>query len=431
MRRKQQGQQQQGQQQQGQQQQDLTAETVEPNPQQAIQQAENARRRLRQQQSKDGGKHIPQAPKTVQPQPRISGRQLMLMVALSRFTVMIVFLPVVTTGTAGRDAWLAAILAVLGGMVVGALAAVLSARFPGQSLGGFARAAAGIPGLVFAVIVAGYYFFIAVAETRLLSMLIITVNLPRTPGWAVALPILLVAVYGAALGPDTLGRSSEALITLLLASLGLALLLLLASKQADPAWLRPVLARGLRPVLSSTVNPILWFSISAGSVLALGKYCEPNRLVKSVLMGTAISGAILVTMAAFTVMTLGAGEAVDQLSPLLAVARTVFFEGLAERIDVLLLNVLMIGAIFDVTLFLLVAAVILSDVFRVRGRTIVIVLGLLAVAPLAYRRVTIFQVLKLFDVTASGIMLATVYVALVGLLLIIAIVRGKKGDSRQ
>jgi len=66
-------------------------------------------------------------------------------------------------------------------------------------------------------------------------------------------------------------------------------------------------------------------------------------------MGTAISGAILVTMAAFTVMTLGAGEAVDQLSPLLAVARAVFFEGLAERIDVLLLNVLMIGAIFAPT----------------------------------------------------------------------------------
>jgi len=351
------------------------------------------------------------------------------MIALSRFTVMIVFLPVVTTGTAGRDAWLAAILAVFGGMAVGALAAVLSARFPGQSIGGFARAAAGIPGLVLAVIVAGYYFFIAVVETRLLTLLLITVNLPRTPGWAVALPILVVAVYGAALGPDTIGRSSEILITLLLASVFLGLLLLLISGQTDIGLLRPVLARGLRPVLTSTVNPVLWFAISAGSVLALGKYCEPHRLVKSVIAGTAISGTILVIMATVTIMTLGAGEAVDQLSPMLAVARTVFFMGLAERIDVLLFNVLMIGAVFDMTLFLLVAAVVLSDAFHVRGRTVVIVLGVLAVAPLAYRRVSIFELLKLFDVVASGFMLATVYIGLVGLLLLIALVRGKKGES--
>ncbi|MDP2873359.1 MAG: GerAB/ArcD/ProY family transporter [Bacillota bacterium] len=422
---------QQGRQQQGQQQQDVTAETVEPNPQWALQQAQNARRRLRQQQSKGGGKQTPQAPKTVQPQPRISGRQLMLMIALSRFTVMVVFLPVATTGTAGRNAWLAAVLAVLGGMVVGTLAAVLSARFPGQSIGGFARAAAGIPGLVLAAIYAGFYVFIAVAETRLLTALIIDVSLPRTPGWAIVLPILVVAVYGAALGPDTAGRATEILITSLLASLFLALVLLLASRQMEPALLRPVLAFGIRPVLSSTINPIFWFAMSAGLVLALGKYCEPNRLVKSVLAGTAISGMILITMALTATMTLGVGEVVDRFSPLLGVARTVFFRGVVERMDVLLLNTMMIGAIFDMTLFLLVAAVIISDIFRVRGRAVVIVLGMLAVAPLVYRRISVFDLLKLFDVMSSGIMLATVHIGIVGLLLLVALIRGKKGESGQ
>jgi spore germination protein KB len=355
----------------------------------------------------------------------------MLVVALSRFTVMVVFLPVVTTGEAGRDAWLAAIIAVVGGMAVGALAAVLAARFPGQSIGGLARSAAGIPGLVLATIYGSYFFFIAVAEVSLFSRLLVAVNLPRTPSWAVILPILVIAVYGAALGPDTVGRSSEILITFLLASLFLALVLLPISGQVDLGLLRPVLLRGLRPVLTSTVNPILWFAVSAGSVLAIGKYCEPQRLIKSVVAGTAISGALLIAMALVAITTLGAGEAVDQVSPLLAVARTVFFAGLAERIDVLLLSVLMIGSVFDTTLLILVSTVILSDVFRVRGRIVVIILGALSVVPLAYRGITILDLLDLFNVVPSGIMLATVHIGLVGILLLAAVVRRKKGEARQ
>lgn len=354
----------------------------------------------------------------------------MLIVALSRFTVMAVFLPVVTVGTATRDAWLAAILATLAGMAVGVPAAVLAARFPGQSLGTLARSVAGVPGLVLAALYGVFYFAVAVVEARLITLLLITATLPATPGWAVALPMLLIAVYGAALGPDTLGRSGEILITFLLVALMLSLFFLTVSRTMEAALLRPVLARGIRPVLSSIPNPLFWFGVSAGSVLALGKYCESSRLVKPVVAGTAISGVLLTVMALIAIATLGPGEAADQLSPMLTVARTVYLPGIAERLDVLLLNMLMIAAVFDVTLFLLVSAVILGDVLNVRGRAVVIVLGLLAVVPLTQRQVTMFNLLSLFDVVPSAVIVAIVYVGLVGGLLVAALLQDKKGDSK-
>ena len=357
----------------------------------------------------------------------ISARQLMLMILVARISVMVIFLPVVTSGDARQDAWIAAILATLAGSLFGALMASLAMRFPGKSFGSFAQDVLGdVLGRAVAFPVALTLYGVAVMRSRVLALVIITEVMRETPGWVFGLSILVAAVYGSTLGPDTMGRAAEAIFTIVMGSIVAGVALVLISRAGPVTSLKPVLERGIGPVLEATVNPIFYFATSAATVLALGKYCtEPRRLRRAVVAGILVSGVVLVTMAALVVTILGPHSAGHRLSPVLALARVVFFEGVMERLDLFLIAIWVLGLAFEVTLLLLSSSIILGDTLGLSFRHVAVALALVAVVPLSLRVTTLFDYRQVITPELTGPVTLIVYVGLVGLVFVVALIRGK------
>lgn len=361
---------------------------------------------------------------------KISARQLMLIVALSRISVIVIFLPVVTAADARQDAWIAAILAVGGGMALGAMAASLVRRFPGRTFACFARDVLGrVVGTGAALVLGLFFYALAVIRARQLALLVVTALFDRTPGWAIALTVLSAGLYGAFLGSDALGRAAEILITVIGASIVGGLALQFASGGVDFSLLLPILSRGIGPVLEATVVPIFWFATSALTVLVLTSVCaEPARAAGAVVKATLISGSVLVVVAATAIATFGPHEAQLQLSPVLSLARSVFLMGVAERLDVVLLNIWVLGVAFDIALFLFVSSLTLGDSLALGARSVLVVLAALGTVPVSLRSIDMFDIRRIFKPLPTGVTTLAIHVGLVGLTLLVALIR-RKGEK--
>ncbi|MDP2858692.1 MAG: GerAB/ArcD/ProY family transporter [Bacillota bacterium] len=357
----------------------------------------------------------------------ISARQLMLMILVAKISVMVIFLPVVTGGDARQDAWIAAILATLAGSLFGALMASLAMRFPGKSFGSFAQdVLGGVLGRAAAVLVALSLYGMAVLRSRVLAFIIVSEVMRETPEWVFGLSILVAATYGSTLGPDAMGRASEAIFTIVMGSIVIGIALVLVSRVGPATSLKPVLERGIGPVLGATITPVFYFATSAAMVLALGKYCtEPRRLRGAVVASLLISGVVLTTITALVVTTLGPHTAGHELAPVLALGKAVFFEGILERLDLPLIAVWALGLAFEVTLLLLSSSIILGDAFGLQFRHVAVGLALVAMVLVSLQATTIFDYKQVISPEVTGPLTLVVHVGLVGLVLIVASIRGK------
>ncbi|MDP2859747.1 MAG: GerAB/ArcD/ProY family transporter [Bacillota bacterium] len=361
----------------------------------------------------------------------ISARQLMLMLAAMRAAVITVFLPVVAQGDARQDAWIAALVTTLIGSLIGAMMASLAMRFPGKSLGSFGKETLGRPlGIVASVLVGMTLYVIAVSRLRLFSLVLVEEFFPQTPGWAIAVPIWLVVVYGSMLGVDSMGRAAEAVFTLIIGSIITGVLLLYVSQAAVLTNLAPVLERGWAPVMEAAVSPIFSFSTTAALVLAFGKYvAEPARLRGAVVGAILIAGALLTGLSALTVGVLGPHHAGHEMTPLLAVARAVFVGGVVERADLLLLAIWFVAVIFKITVLLLATSIILGDALGISFRCIAAVLFLVGIPAISFRLTDIFMLSKAYSPSVTSVVTAAIYVGVVGLVYGVALIRGKGGSG--
>ncbi len=357
----------------------------------------------------------------------ISSRQLMLIVALSRLSVIFVFMPVVTGADALQDAWLAVILATAAGALFGAAAAHLATRFPDDTFGTFARDVLGtIPGVVAATALGLFFYSLAIMRTRQLAFLLIATQLQQAPSWVFATTMILGAIYGTYLGPDAFGRAAEILFTLIVASILVGVVLLPIAVPMDVRLLQPVLARGLEPILEASINPAFWFASSAATVLFLAKYTvDVKQAVKSVVKGTLISGSTLLLMAVLATVSLGPQEARNQISPLVSMARIIYIRDAIERLDLLALNIWVLGLQFDAALFLLAATVILADAWAVKSNSMLLLLGAGGLVVASLKVFDLFMIRQALTPEITGIVTLVLHVGIIGLTLVIAIVRGK------
>jgi len=361
---------------------------------------------------------------------KISSRQLLLIVALSRMSIIVVFLPVLTLTDVLQDAWIAALAATGMALLLGALVGSVMMRFPGKSFAEISRESLGpVLGIPAGLSVGILFYFLALLRTRDLTFLLVTSGFADVPDSVLGMVALAVAAYGAYLGPDAMGRAAEFLITLIVVSVltGFAFLLM-SPIRPDLLFLQPVLARGLMPILSASANPVFWFLVSGSLSLGLGKHCaDPPRLRRAVVVGLLISGIVLVVMSVTVVVYMGPHQAKDQFSPMLSLAHIAFVAGVIERLDIIIVNLWMLGVVFDVTVLLLVASIMLSDSLGIRPKPTILVLSAFGLVPLSLRLGNVFQLRALLSPAPS----AWASISLSGLISLVLIVSLARGKNRK
>jgi spore germination protein (amino acid permease) len=311
----------------------------------------------------------------------ISARQLWLLIAASRTAAITTTLPVVTGAMAGRDAWiaslLATVLAVGFGLVVAAFARNLRrdsfAEYSRRVLGPHLGSAAAL--VLLAAFIGGAHF-----QARTFADLITLTALPKTPTWALGLITTFAPTFIAWRGLDGLGRAAEVGLTLLIISFAF-LLPAVSAPEFEWQWVLPVLEHGWRPVVTAVPVALLWFMLlTSVSLAAYPHLDQPKRLPGALVVGNLVPGLILTAMAVVVVGQFGPGQAARMVSPVYVLVNSLRIGAVVRRLEILAVAIWVPAACLMTGLLIWAAARLLSGISRLQIRHGALLIGGLLLA---------------------------------------------------
>jgi spore germination protein len=185
------------------------------------------------------------------------------------------------------DIWLSVIIGGLISITLGIILVKLSQRFPGKTFFQFNQIIVGkFTGRIFSMITIAYYILISGFEARMLSELVRTYLLIRTPIQIVIIAFICVGTYLTVGGINSIVRAFELyfpIITILLFGI-----MLLGFQHFEPDNLRPILGKGFSNVLKGVQATILVYTGFEIMMTLTAFMKEPGKAVKAVIVGTGI-----------------------------------------------------------------------------------------------------------------------------------------------
>jgi spore germination protein KB len=276
-----------------------------------------------------------------------------LTILLITFEIGSAILVGVATG-AKQDAWLAVCIATLAALALVTVYTSLIRSGAGKNLyeimeQQLTRKAA----IVITLGYVGYFMYIAARIMRDLIELLATSVYPATPNEFIAFTFILVIAYILYLGLESFARTAEILMPYVAMFFAMMLLLLIVNGSIYTSNLLPVLSDGLAPVIKEAFPKVVTFPF--GELIALtvimAQADKPEKLRKTVWIGVGISGFLL-AFVAFLQVTVLTPERVGRTTfPLLSVNRNINVGYLFERLDGIVVFLMLIGIFIKVTVF--------------------------------------------------------------------------------
>lgn len=264
----------------------------------------------------------------------------LLFIIITSFTALQV--PGLVVFQAGRDAWLAVILAWVLDVLLALVYAYMGIRFPGEncvqySMTIFGKRLGKLIGFGFIL----FFLIVSAYLMRGMTMYIRNVFLPNTPLEIILLCAYLTIAYIVRKGIEVIARMCEILGPLYLLSFIVLFLLSLPSFQF--IRLKPLLEQGIAPFVSVTPLILTHFGIciAMGWYIALCNRPENGFLAKfsAVSMGALSIGFLLV----LSIGCFGAEQVRNMVNPGLELTRLIHVSDYFERMEIIWM-VIAIGA---------------------------------------------------------------------------------------
>ncbi|MBB6447326.1 GerAB/ArcD/ProY family transporter [Bacillus benzoevorans] len=220
--------------------------------------------------------------------------------------------------------------------------------------------------IILSSIYVSYFLYISARVLRTFGEMITAAIMPQTPLEVIVLSLLFILAYILYLGIEVLGRVSEILSPYIYFSLLFLLLFLPLSGNIQLNRLLPVMGDGFKPVLKAVFPSLLSFPFGELIVftIILSSINDLKKVGKISLIAVLTAGLQLIIGAVLMIITLGAD--VNQFSnfPLLSTARLVAVGEFAERLDPLVVFIMILGVIIKSALFLYCCLKGLEYIFR-------------------------------------------------------------------
>ncbi|MFC0211522.1 endospore germination permease [Paenibacillus chartarius] len=183
-----------------------------------------------------------------------------MMLAISSITVTghLLFIPVILNHS-GRDSWLSLLLVLVPAALTAYVTAALAQKFPGCSVVEYAELAVGKwLGKLFAAVAIFYFFHDITISIRGFGEFFTSSVTPRTPILVFMTLIVLLAVYAARGGIETVARTNQVFLMCMI-PIGV-LASVLTHKDKDYLNFLPMLEHGIPPVLMGTLSLLSLYS---------------------------------------------------------------------------------------------------------------------------------------------------------------------------
>jgi spore germination protein KB len=202
-----------------------------------------------------------------------------------------------------------------------------------------------------------YFLYIAARVLRDFIELVNTVIYPQTSGEIIGILFILTVMYYLYHGLEVSARSLVVFMPYIVSFLFLIVLFLWVNKSIDINRMRPIFADGSRPIIAAIYPELMTFPFGETVVfLCLMSYVQQKKqLFKVCTAAVIVSGVLLSFFTSIKLAVLGADLSSTASFPLLSAIRRISIADFLERLDALVVFVILVGIFIKVLLFILAA----------------------------------------------------------------------------
>ncbi|NOV00761.1 GerAB/ArcD/ProY family transporter [Paenibacillus planticolens] len=318
---------------------------------------------------------------------RIGVHQFTILTILFTIGSSILIAPSGLAYDAKEDAWIAAILGLLFGLLLVILYQALGRRFPQKTLVAYCEELMGKWfGKAIGLLYFCFFFLLAALVLRNLGDFISTQVLVDTPLQFTHIFFLAIVILGIRNGLETFTRTSEIFLPWVLTFFFLMFILL--PTQMKTSNMLPVLGYGLKPVVRASIPLIGTPYMELVVFLMIMPFVnQTQKLGKAFLAGVSIGGCLLIVISLLSILVLGDDLTAIQMYPSFSLARRISIGNFLERLEVVMAGIWFITIYFKLTLCLYASAVALGEIFKlteIRQLYVPLGMSLLVLSIIAY-----------------------------------------------
>jgi len=354
--------------------------------------------------------------------------------AISLFVISIVInvfftSPAVLVGIVGTSGWYMTLISMLTAIFAFTFLYLLLKRFPNKNIMEISDVVLGKLGsAVFLLLLGGFLQWTASVNIREFTEVLKIYVLPRTPPSLITILFLLTVIVFSFMGLETIARFAKCIIYILGA--GLILVVILSSQNFELRNIFPIFGYGLDVTIihgvlrSSFYGEIVIIGVIAAS---LQGYKEIKRIGFSSLL---ISG--LITSFCLMIFTLVFPYNVGQelTSPMYEMAALIDYGGFMQRMEPLFLFLWNFGSFVEISFILYASLMVYCHIFRIDDKRPIILPMVTTLYSLSLVPKSITEVTSGYVQTLRSWGWILYYIPPV-IILIIAMIRGKKGESQN
>lgn len=357
---------------------------------------------------------------------RIANRQFTYILFLMRTTIALAFLPMITTGEARQDVWLASMFLFVFVVLLGSIIAGLANRYPQENIVEYGERLLGpVLGRMVVLPILWLFLHLSAIDIRAYAEIVVSGFLPETPMVFIILAMVFVATLAALSGLEVIGRCGDVIFFIFVLSTVAAILG--AAQEMDFMNLEPVLSRGVRPILSSTVVPL-----SFGAHLLIMLFVWPHLEEKkkgfqSMLLAIAAASLFLLILSTAVVLVLGPDQSSRAVFPFLRMLRAVEVSEFLERMELLIIFAWGFSLFIGISVFLFVGAQGLASILKLSDpRPLMPPMAVIWVVLGLHVFEDIFTVHRFFQARIMGPYMALFSLVPVLVVWVVSLVRGKE-----
>ncbi|MFD2444554.1 endospore germination permease [Bacillus sp. CGMCC 1.16607] len=224
-----------------------------------------------------------------------------------------------------------------------------------------------------------YFFYLSARVLRDFGELMVSTIFEKTPVEFLSLTIMLLIAYILFLGIEVLGRMSEIFIPYIVMFLLFVGLGILLSGEIELSNLQPVLGDGVMPILKTIFPSLIGFPfgelIVFTFIIPIVSNLKKAKLVA--MISVFLSGILLVYTVVIQIGTLGVNIRNRSNFPMLSAAREISLLNFIERIDLLIVFIVMFGIIVKISIFFYGGLIGLEKLFHLPYRKFVVPMSLM------------------------------------------------------
>jgi spore germination protein KB len=287
---------------------------------------------------------------------------------------------VVIAGEAKKDAWISVLLATFIGILLMYFYLTIVRKGDNQNLFQIIQFCFGK--YIGNIIILGYivyFFYIASRVLRDFGELMVSTIFTNTPIEFLSLTMMLLIAYILTLGVEVLGRTSEIFIPYIVLFIIFVGVGVVMSGEMEFTNILPVFENGYKPILNAIFPTLITFPF--GELVAFMLIIPLVTKVKSAklvsLVSVFLSGLLLVYATLIQIGTLGENVRSRSNFPLLSAAREISLLNFIERVDLLVVFIVMFGIIVKVSVFFYGGLIGVEQIFKKSYRQFVLPLAFL------------------------------------------------------